>query len=59
MKVYIKYDQMVFLSRQIWSMKQDSCVHNLEAHNKEIYTIKWSPTGTGSDNPNANMLLAR
>lgn len=29
------------------SMKQDNCVHDLQAHNKEIYTIKWSPTGPG------------
>lgn len=47
-----------FLS-QIWSMKQDSCVHDLQAHNKEIYTIKWSPTGPGTNNPNANLMLAR
>lgn len=40
-------------------MKQDSCVHDLQAHNKEIYTIKWSPTGPGTNNPNANLMLAR
>ena len=27
-------------------------------HTKEIYTIKWSPTGPGSANPNADLLLA-
>ncbi|KAJ8278827.1 hypothetical protein COCON_G00058930 [Conger conger] len=45
-------------SPQIWSMKQDSCVHDLQAHSKEIYTIKWSPTGPGTSNPSAGLLLA-
>lgn len=40
-------------------MKQDTCVHDLQAHSKEIYTIKWSPTGPGTNNPNANLMLAR
>ena len=39
-------------------MKQDTCVHDLQAHNKEIYTIKWSPTGPGTNNPNMNLILA-
>lgn len=47
------------LRLQIWSMKQDSCVHDLQAHSKEIYTIKWSPTGPGTNNPSANLMLAR
>lgn len=47
------------VSFQLWSMKQDTCVHDLQAHNKEIYTIKWSPTGPGTNNPNANLMLAR
>ncbi|KAF3835651.1 hypothetical protein F7725_028209 [Dissostichus mawsoni] len=42
----------------IWSMKQDACVHDLQAHSKEIYTIKWSPTGPGTNNPSANLMLA-
>ena len=33
-------------------------MHNLQAHAKEIYTIKWSPTGPGTNNPNANLILA-
>uniref|UniRef100_A0A665TEQ6 F-box-like/WD repeat-containing protein TBL1XR1 n=1 Tax=Echeneis naucrates TaxID=173247 RepID=A0A665TEQ6_ECHNA len=45
-------------SHTIWSMKQDSCVHDLQAHSKEIYTIKWSPTGPGTNNPSANLMLA-
>ena len=48
----------IFIS-QIWSMKQDSCVHDLQAHSKEIYTIKWSPTGPGTGSPNSNIMLAR
>lgn len=40
-------------------MKQDACVHDLQAHSKEIYTIKWSPTGPGTNNPSANLMLAR
>lgn len=44
---------------QIWSMKQELCVHDLQAHSKEIYTIKWSPTGPGTSNPNSNIMLAR
>ncbi|CAF4919661.1 unnamed protein product [Rotaria socialis] len=41
----------------IWSMSKETPVHNLQAHNKEIYTIKWSPTGPGTINPNATLLL--
>lgn len=40
-------------------MKQESCVHDLQAHSKEIYTIKWSPTGPGTSNPNSSIMLAR
>ncbi len=47
------------LCLQIWSMKQDTCMHDLQAHNKEIYTIKWSPTGPGTSNPGAPLCLAR
>ena len=34
-------------------------MHDLQAHNKEIYTIKWSPTGPGTNNPNSPLCLAR
>ena len=27
-----------------------------QAHQKEIYTIKWSPTGPGTQNPNMNLV---
>ncbi|RMC06484.1 hypothetical protein DUI87_15920 [Hirundo rustica rustica] len=46
------------MTLKIWSMKQDTCVHDLQAHSKEIYTIKWSPTGPGTSNPNSNIMLA-
>lgn len=46
------------MSLKIWSMKQDTWVHDLQAHSKEIYTIKWSPTGPGTHNPNMNLTLA-
>ena len=40
-------------------MDSTKCVHNLLAHDKEIYTIKWSPTGPGTSNPNSDLYLAR
>ncbi len=43
---------------KIWSLKADKCVHDLREHSKEIYTIKWSPTGVGTDNPNKTPVLA-
>lgn len=46
------------MTLKIWSMKHDTCVHDLQAHSKEIYTIKWSPTGPGTQNPNMNLILA-
>ena len=50
---------LVLYVLQIWSLKQDTCIHDLQAHSKEIYTIKWSPTGPGTNNPNAQLILAR
>lgn len=40
-------------------MNSDECIHDLQGHAKEIYTIKWSPTGPGTAYPNANLWLAR
>nr|POE92569.1 wd40 repeat-containing protein hos15 [Quercus suber] len=48
----------VKLVQQIWSMKQERYVHDLKDHAKEIYTIRWSPTGPGTSNPNHQLLLA-
>ena len=42
---------------KIWSVNQDAAVHDLTAHTKEIYTIKWSPTGPGTANPNQRLML--
>ena len=38
------------MTLKIWSMDRDNSVHDLSAHQKEIYTIKWSPTGPGEKN---------
>ncbi|XP_021635324.1 WD40 repeat-containing protein HOS15 isoform X4 [Hevea brasiliensis] len=46
------------ISAKIWSMKQDKYVHDLREHSKEIYTIRWSPTGPGTNNPNQQLVLA-
>lgn len=38
-------------------MNQNTALHDLTAHTKEIYTIKWSPTGPGTANPNLRLML--
>ncbi|MBA0685614.1 hypothetical protein Goari_013267, partial [Gossypium aridum] len=43
---------------QIWCMKHDKYVHDLREHSKEIYAIRWSPTGPGTNNPNQQLILA-
>ena len=43
---------------KIWSLNKDECVHSFCEHTKEIYTIKWSPTGPGSRNPNKPLVMA-
>ncbi|KAK1317660.1 Protein SPA1-RELATED 3 [Acorus calamus] len=43
---------------KIWSLKQDKFLHDLREHSKEIYTIRWSPTGPSTSNPNQQLLLA-
>ncbi|TMW94912.1 hypothetical protein EJD97_009621 [Solanum chilense] len=43
---------------KIWSMKQDVCLHDFREHSEITYTIKWSPTGAGTSNPNQPLLLA-
>ena len=45
-----------WLTRRLLS--QDEPLHDLRTHTKEIYTIKWSPTGPGTKNPNKPLLLA-
>ena len=46
------------MTLKIWSMDKNGSVHDLHAHSKEIYTIKWSCTGPGTANPNAPLVLA-
>ncbi|KAI3722635.1 hypothetical protein L2E82_33677 [Cichorium intybus] len=43
---------------KIWSMKHEKNIHDLRNHTKKIYTLKWSPTGPGTINPNKRLLLA-
>ncbi|KAF8101482.1 hypothetical protein N665_0205s0073 [Sinapis alba] len=43
---------------KIWNIKQHNFVHDLRDHTKEIYTIRWSPTGPGTNNPNKPLTLA-
>ncbi|CAM4845602.1 unnamed protein product [Rotaria magnacalcarata] len=47
------------MTLNIWNMSTEIPVHNLQAHNEEMYTIKWSPTGPGTMNPNATLFLTR
>ena len=37
-------------------MKQDSCVYNLQGHNKEVSDIDWLSRGLGENYP---LILAR
>ncbi len=37
--------------------REQPLVHDLTAHTKEIYTIKWSPTGPGTANPTQRLML--
>ncbi|RDX90712.1 WD40 repeat-containing protein HOS15, partial [Mucuna pruriens] len=46
------------ITAKIWSMKHDNYLHDLREHSKEIYTIRWSPTGPGTNNPNQKLVLA-
>ena len=45
---------------KVWSVSSSDSkpVHDFRDHEREIYTIKWSPTGPGSPNPNMPLLLA-
>ncbi|KAE9607800.1 putative transcription factor WD40-like family [Lupinus albus] len=43
---------------KIWNMKYDKYLYDLREHSKEIYIIRWSPTGPGTSNPNKKCVLA-
>jgi transducin (beta)-like 1 len=43
---------------KVWQANRDAPVHSLTAHVKEVYTLKWSPTGPGSSNPGLPLMLA-
>ncbi|XP_071734988.1 WD40 repeat-containing protein HOS15-like [Rutidosis leptorrhynchoides] len=43
---------------KVWSSKQTSPLRDFRNHTKEIFTIRWSPTGPATANPNKQLLLA-
>lgn len=45
-------------SAKLWTLGEPNHLHDLREHSKEIYTIRWSPTGLGSQNPNKKLVLA-
>ena len=40
---------------KVWSLASDQPVHDFTLHSKEIYTIKWSPTGARSASPSLSV----
>nr|GEU92929.1 hypothetical protein [Tanacetum cinerariifolium] len=48
----------LFNAIEIWSVKQDKCIHDFTDHVQDIFSIKWSPTGSATDNPNKPLVLA-
>ena len=52
--------QLLGLQAKIWNLEKPENVIDLNGkhgHTKEIYTLKWSPTGPGTDNPNRPLLI--
>lgn len=47
------------MTDQIWRPDQASPVADLREHVKEIYSIRWSPTGPGTESAERKKLLAR
>jgi transducin (beta)-like 1 len=44
---------------KVWKPDESTIpVLNFTEHQKEIYNIKWSPTGPGSAHPNTPLMLA-
>ncbi|CAF4763479.1 unnamed protein product, partial [Rotaria magnacalcarata] len=41
----------------IWNVSTEIPVHNLQAHNEEMYSIKCSSTGSGTMDPNTTLFL--
>ena len=48
------------MTAKLWSMSSSSSSfkHDLVEHSKEIYTVRWSPTGPGTANPGSKLVLA-
>ncbi|KAJ6645324.1 F-box-like/WD repeat-containing protein ebi [Pseudolycoriella hygida] len=43
---------------KLWSMKHATCVRDLQAHSKQVISVEWSPSGSGTINPYMNLILA-
>lgn len=41
---------------KIWSV-ESGLVFNLQGHSKEIYTVRWTPTGPDSSHPDKPLML--
>jgi transducin (beta)-like 1 len=39
------------------NIEESGLIHNLQGHSKEIYTVRWTPTGPFSANPDKPLLL--
>ena len=42
---------------KIWTLNS-GLAHDLHAHSKEVFSLRWSPAGPGSTNPNGTAYLA-
>jgi hypothetical protein len=40
------------MTLKMQSLKKDNCVRDLQGHNREIYTAKWSPIEPGTNDSN-------
>lgn len=57
----LKYGNVMVFSPtlfQIWDMNHDKFIMELWAHQKEVYTCKWSPSGSPGGPIAADLLLA-
>ncbi|RHY80641.1 hypothetical protein DYB26_003682, partial [Aphanomyces astaci] len=43
---------------KLWKVTDATCVYDLTDHTKEVYTVRWSPTGPGTAQPNRTAVLA-
>merc|ERR1711991_335345 len=38
-------------SAKIWTSSSETCVLDLNAHTEEVFSVAWSPVGSGGDGP--------